>query len=101
MRTRSAFCRELFLIYSNDHEIRFRQREIQQQLEKLLDLIGLVVEKMEIRSEINNDGTLKYTNSERFPSLQRFRQTLAATRRFQSLQSASQNRISKLFKQQS
>ena len=53
-----------------------------QQLGKLMDLVRLVVQKLEIQSEIVVDDTVKCSRAENQMKMQRFRQTLSSARRF-------------------
>ncbi|CAF0765651.1 unnamed protein product [Adineta steineri] len=58
-----------------------RQKDMQRQLEKITDLIRLVVQKMDIHTEAEGDET-KSGKHENFMKMQRIRQTLNAARRF-------------------
>lgn len=59
-----------------------RQKDMQRQLEKITDLVRLIVQKMEIRTEIETDDTHQTGKNENFLKMQKIRQTLHVARRF-------------------
>ena len=59
-----------------------RQKEVQRQLDKITDLVRLVVQKMEIRTEIEADDSPRTDRTESLAKMQKFRQTLNVARRF-------------------
>ena len=59
-----------------------RQKEVQRQLDKITDLVRLVVQKMEIRTEIEADDSPRSNRTEGLAKMQKLRQTLNVTRRF-------------------
>jgi hypothetical protein len=67
-----------------------RQKDMQRQLEKLTDLIQLIVNKMNIRTDMKGDDSIGQSeNNDHGMKMQRFRQTFAVGRRF-SLARSSQ-----------
>jgi len=68
-----------------------RQKDMQRQLEKITDLIRLVVQKMEIRTEMDGDDNYRGGKNENFMKMQKFRQTLNAARRFSRNRSSNGN----------
>jgi hypothetical protein len=75
-----------------------RQKDMQRQLEKITDLVRLVVQKMEIHTEMEGDDTNRGGKNENFMKMQKFRQTLNVARRFTRSRSSNGN-ISNLFDQ--
>ncbi len=59
-----------------------RQKDMQHQLEKIADLVRLVVQKMEIRTEMEGDDVRRGGTNENFMKMQKMRQTLNVARRF-------------------
>jgi hypothetical protein len=74
----------------------YRQKDAQRQLEKLTDLVRLIVQKMEIRSETDVDDVSTGNKNEHFMKMQKFRQTLNVARQFARPRSSSGN-IPRLF----
>ena len=70
---------------------------MQRQLEKITDLVRLVVQKMEIRTEIEGDDSHRDGKNEKFVKMQKFRQTLNVARRFSRVRSSSGTNIPTLF----
>lgn len=60
----------------------FRQKDMQRQLEKITDLIRLIVQKMEIRTEMETDDIHQSVKNDNFLKMQKIRQTLNVARRF-------------------
>lgn len=60
----------------------FRQKDMQRQLEKITDLVRLIVQKMDIRTEMEGDDTHRTGPNENFLKMQKIRQTLQVARRF-------------------
>lgn len=67
---------------------------MQQQLEKLTDLIRLILQKLEIQAELVNDDPPKCDKGEKFVKLQKIRRTISAARRFHQWHSGSHIRLS-------
>ncbi|CAF4822945.1 unnamed protein product [Rotaria sp. Silwood1] len=59
-----------------------RQKNMQQQLEKITDLVRLVLQKMEIHTEMESNDTTSNDKNENFIRMQKFRQVFNITRRF-------------------
>ncbi len=66
-----------------------RQKDMQRQLEKITDLVRLVVQKMEIRTEMEGDDTHRDGKKENLMKMQKIRQTLSVARRFSRARSSS------------
>ena len=62
---------------------------MQRQLEKITDLVRLVVQKMEIRTEMEGDDTHRDGKKENLMKMQKIRQTLSVARRFSRARSSS------------
>jgi len=58
---------------------------MQQQLEKITNLVRLIVQKMEIGTEIVIEDRSKYDNKEKYMKTQQLRQTLNIARRIHHL----------------
>lgn len=67
---------------------------MQQQLEKVTDLIRLMVQKLEIHAELVNDDSPKCERNEKFVKIQKVRRTISATRRFNQWRSLPHHRSS-------
>jgi hypothetical protein len=68
-----------------------RQKDMQRKLDKITDLVRLVVQKMEIRTEMEANDTNQSGKNENFIKMQKFRQTLNVARRFSRLRSSNGN----------
>ncbi|CAF4561944.1 unnamed protein product [Rotaria sp. Silwood2] len=66
-----------------------RQKDTQRQLEKITDLVRLVLQKMEIHTETESDDTTSHNKNENFLRMQKFRQVFNVTRRFSRLHSTN------------
>lgn len=66
---------------------RFRQQDTQRQLEKLTDLVRLIVQKMEIPAEVEVDDTSSCDRNDVAIRMKKFRQTFTAVHRFQRFHS--------------
>ena len=55
---------------------------MQRQLEKITDLVRLIVQKMDIRTEMEGDDTHQAGKNENLLKMQKIRQTLNVARRF-------------------
>lgn len=66
-----------------------RQKDMQRKLEKITELVRLIVQKMEIRTEVEGDDTNLDHKNEKFIKMQKFRQTLNVARRFSRLRSSN------------
>jgi len=64
---------------------------MQRKLDKITDLVRLVVQKMEIRTEMEANDTNQSGKNENFIKMQKFRQTLNVARRFSRLRSSNGN----------
>jgi hypothetical protein len=64
---------------------------MQRQLEKITDLVRLVVQKMEIRTEIEGDDSTYGGKNENFMKMQKIRQTLNVARRFTRMRGSNGN----------
>ena len=67
---------------------------MQQQLEKVTDLIRLMLQKLEIQAEVENDDSPKGDRNDKFVKMQKIRQTISAARRFNQWRSLSYHRSS-------
>jgi len=67
---------------------------MQRQLDKITDLVQLIVQKMEIRTEIGIDDRSKYDPKEKCITTQRFRPTINVARRGHRLQTSRNNNFS-------
>ena len=74
-----------------------RQKEIQQQLAKVTDLIRLVVLKLDIHSDIMVDDQTQTNTNDNFKKVRKIRQTLNVARRFNQLRSTAGNKSSQFF----
>ncbi len=68
-----------------------RQKDMQRKLDKITDLVRLVVQKMEISTEMEANDTNQSGKNENFIKMQKFRQTLNVARRFSRLRSSNGN----------
>ena len=75
-----------------------RQKDVQRQLEKISNLLRLIVQKMEIHTEIDNDNATQDEKHESFAKMRKFRNVFHATRRFARAPTLSGN-VSSLFNQ--
>ncbi|CAF0983219.1 unnamed protein product [Adineta ricciae] len=66
-----------------------RQKDMQRQLEKITDLVRLIVQKMEIRTEIEGDDRTTGGKHENFLKAQKIRQTINVARRFSRVRSSN------------
>lgn len=73
-----------------------RQKDMQRHLEKIADMVRLIVQKMEIRTEMDGDDVNRGTRNENLVKMQRIRQALNAARRFSRARSIPQSNISYL-----
>jgi len=64
---------------------------MQRQLEKITDLVRLIVQKMDIHTEIEGDETTRGGKHENFMKMQKIRQTLNVARRFSRVRSSNGN----------
>ena len=62
---------------------------MQRQLEKITDLVRLIVQKMEIRTEIEGDDRTTGGKHENFLKAQKIRQTINVARRFSRVRSSN------------
>lgn len=67
---------------------------MQQQLEKVSDLIRLILQKLEIQAELVNDDSSKSDRKDKFVKIQRIRRTISAARRFNNWRSSSHHQSS-------
>ncbi len=68
-----------------------RQKDMQRKLDKITDLVRLVVQKMEIRTEMEGDDTYRSGKNENFMKMQKVRQTLNVAHRFARLRSSNKS----------
>ncbi|CAF1483084.1 unnamed protein product [Adineta steineri] len=68
-------------IFSEMYNQKQRQKGLQHQLEKVTDLVRLVVQKMEIPAEIEVNDASKSDKNEKMKKLQKFRHAVSVTRR--------------------
>jgi hypothetical protein len=61
---------------------------MQRQLEKITDLVRLIVQKMNIPAEIEVDDISKSDKNQMKTKIEKFRQTFSAVRRFKQMQSS-------------
>ena len=66
-----------------------RQKDMQRQLEKITDLVRLIVQKMDIRMEVEGDDTTRGGKNGNFAKAQKIRQTLSVARRFSRFRSTN------------
>ena len=66
-----------------------RQQDMQRQVEKLTDLVRLIVQKMEIPAKIEMDDTSSNEKNDVQMRLKKLRQTFSAVHRLQKFQSLS------------
>lgn len=66
----------------------FRQKDMQRQLEKITNLVRLVVQKMEIRTEIESDDIYQGGKNGNNKKIQKVRYALNAARRFSRAQNS-------------
>lgn len=64
---------------------------MQRQLEKITDLVRLVVQKMDIRTEMESDDIHQGGKNANNSKLQKIRHSLSAARRFSRVRSSSHN----------
>lgn len=74
----------------------FRQKDLQRQIEKTTDLVRLIVQKMEIHTEIESDDVIESYKSEHAAKMKKFHQTFQTARRFMNTGSTNGN-ISTMF----
>jgi hypothetical protein len=67
---------------------------MQRQLEKMTDLVRLIVQKMQIPAEMEVDDTSKGDKNESWTKLQKLRQSINVTRRISHMQSSTSNTLS-------
>lgn len=60
----------------------YRHKEIQRQLEKITDMVRLIVQKMNIVTETEVDGTFDRSKTESHVRVKKFQQLFQAARRF-------------------
>ena len=70
---------------------------MQRQLEKIGDMVRLIVQKMEIRTEIDGDDVNQGTRNEHLVKMHRIRQTLNAARRFSRARTVPQTSMPYLY----
>ncbi|CAF4381737.1 unnamed protein product [Rotaria socialis] len=68
-----------------------RQKDMQHQLEKITDLVRLVLQKMEIHTEIESDDVTRGGQIEKIARMQKFRQTFNIARRFSGIRPLNGN----------
>ncbi|CAF1060727.1 unnamed protein product [Rotaria sordida] len=68
-----------------------RQKDMQRQLEKMTDLVRLVLQKMEIQTETESDDITSNDKNENFLKMQKFRHVFNVTRRFSHARSTNGN----------
>ena len=73
---------------------RYRQQEMQRQLEKLTDLVRLIVQKMEIPAEVEVDDTSLSDRNDVSIRMKKLRQTFSAVQRLQRLHSLPHQTLS-------
>lgn len=67
---------------------------MQRQLEKITDLVQLIVQKMEIRTEITNDDRLKVYDNDENPKTPQLRKTSNVIRRIRRLRPSGSRYLS-------
>jgi len=72
----------------------YRQKNIERQLEKITDLVRLIVQKMEIPAEMEDNDTSETDKNENWIKL---RQTFNITRQFAQIQSTTSDSLSHEF----
>ncbi len=72
----------------------YRQKDTQRQLEKITELVQLIVQKMEISTEIVIDDRSKFDNREDSMKTQQLRRTLNVARRLHRLRPSTKDNIS-------
>ncbi|CAF1093211.1 unnamed protein product [Rotaria sordida] len=68
-----------------------RQKDMQRQLEKMTDLVRLVLQKMEIQTETESDDITSNDKNENFLKMQKFRHVFNVARRFSHARSINGN----------
>lgn len=66
----------------------YRQKEMQHQLEKITDLVRLIVQKLGISTDIVTEDRSTCDNQERSIKIQKLRHTFNAARRFSRFRSS-------------
>ncbi|CAF1323136.1 unnamed protein product [Adineta steineri] len=81
-------------LFTEMYEQKHRQKIMQNQLDKITDLVKLIVQKMEISTEITTDDRSKCDNHGECKKTPKLRQTINTTCQFSHLRSTAKDNIS-------